>query len=70
VILHLGEVGLAWGAVPVAAYPSEVGVPPEALHEVLDVGDLLQLAEHESPEVPFGVVDYGPPRAVSVEAGP
>jgi len=67
---HLGIMGLAGGFVPVAAGRSEVGVAPEALDEVLDVWDLLYLAEHEGSEVPFGVVFYWSSRAVSVEAGP
>ena len=46
-LLHLGEVGLAWGPVSVSADLSEVGVPPEAFQQVIDVGYLLYLAEHE-----------------------
>ena len=68
--LHLAEVGLAGGPVSVSADLSEVGVPSEAFHQVLDVWDLLYLAEHEGSEVPFGVVFYWSSRAVLVETGP
>ena len=43
-LIHLAERGLAGGPIPVAAYVSEVRVPPESLHQILDAGDLLQLA--------------------------
>ena len=62
--------GLAGGPVPVSTHFSQVGVSSEAFDEVLDVGYLLQLAEHESPEIPLGLVLHGPSGAVSVEAGP
>jgi len=69
-LLHLGEVGVAGGPVPVAAYLSEVGVASEAFDEVLDVGYLLDLAEHQGLEVPLGVVLYGSPGAFGVEVCP
>ena len=62
--------GLARGLVTVSAGFSEVGVASEAFDEVLDVGDLLQLAEHQRPQVPFGVVLYGSSGAFCVEVGP
>ncbi len=62
--------GLAGGPVPVSADFSEVGVSSEAFDEVLDVGYLLELAEHQGLEVPFGVVLYWSSWAVSVEVGP
>jgi len=68
--LHLAEMGLGGGLVSVSADPSEVGVPLEALHQVLDVGYLEELAEHEGFEVPLGLVLHGPPRAFSVEVCP
>ena len=69
-LLHLAEVGFAGGPVAVSASPSEVGVASEAFHKVLDVGYLLELAEHEGPEVPLGVVFYWSPWAVDVEVCP
>ncbi len=69
-LLHLAEVGVAGSPVPVAAGVSEVGIPSEAFDEVLDVGYLVQLAEHEGPEVPLGVVLYGSTGAFGVEVCP
>jgi len=63
-------VGLAGSPVTLTADPSEVGVPFEAFYEVLDVGYLLELAEHQCLEVPLGVVLYWSSWAVFVEAGP
>ena len=62
--------GVAGGLVPVSAGVSEVGVASEAFDEVLDVGDLLELSEHEGPEVPFGIVLYGSSGSFGVEACP
>ena len=53
------EVSLGGCFVLVSAGVSDVGVSSEAFDEVPYVGDLVQLAEHEGPEVPFGVVFYG-----------
>ena len=69
-LLHLGEVGLAGGPVPVSADSSKVGVSSEAFHQVLDVGYLLELAEHQGPEIPLGVILYGSSGAFGVEIGP
>jgi len=69
-MLHLGEVGFAWCLVTVAADLSEAGVSSQPLHQVFDVGDLLELAEEEGSEVPLGVVLYGSAGAFSVEACP
>ena len=69
-LLHLREVGFAGSPVTVSADLSEVWVSSEAFDEVLDVGYLLQLAEHQGPEVPFGVVLYGSSWAVAVESCP
>ena len=38
--------------------------------KVLDVGYLEELAEHQGPEVPLGVVLYGSPGAFGVEVCP
>jgi len=65
--LHLAEMGLAGGSVTVAADTPEVRGPPEALHQILDVGDLLQLPEHKRPQIPLGLIYHGPSRTVSVE---
>jgi len=46
--LHLGEMGLAGGFVPVAASRSEVGVASEALHQVQPVMEELPPA----PQLP------------------
>jgi len=54
----------------VAAHPSEARAPPEALHQVLNVWNLLRLAEHEASEAPLGVVFDGSPPASCVEARP
>jgi len=61
---------LAGGPVTVTAGPPQVGVPLEALHQVLDVGYLLELAEHQGPEVPLGVVLHWSSWACLVEACP
>ena len=62
--------GLAGGPVSVAAGPPQVGVSPEALQLVLDVGDLLELSEHQGFEVPLGVVLYWSSCAFGVETDP
>ena len=69
-LLHLGEVGLAGCQLAVSAGLSEVGVSSQPLHQVLDVGYLLQLSEQQGSEVPFGVVLYWSPRAALVQPGP
>ena len=62
--------GLAGDVAPVSAYPAEVRVASEAFHEVLDVGYLEELAEHQGFQVPFGVVFDGSAWAVFVEVCP
>ena len=69
-LLHLAKVGVTGGHVTVTAGPPQVGIPPEALHPVFDVGYLLELAEHEGFEVPLGVVLDGSSGAFGVEACP
>jgi len=43
----------------VAAGVSEVGVSSEAFDEVLHVGYLEELAEHQGLQIPFGLVFDG-----------
>ena len=69
-LLHLGEVGFAGGPITVTAYMPQVGVPPEAFDEVLDVGYLLELSERQGPEIPLGLVFYWSSWAVFVEVCP
>jgi hypothetical protein len=69
-LLHLGEVGLGGGLVPVSAGVSEVGVAFEAFDEVLDLGYLEELAEQQGFEVPFGLVFYGSSGFFCVEVFP
>ena len=42
--------------VTLTAYPPQVGVPSEALHQVLDVWDLFELSEHQGSEILLGVI--------------
>ena len=56
--LHLGEVGLYGRLLSVSAHLSEVGVSLEAFDQVLHVGYLEELSEHEGSEIPLGVVFY------------
>lgn len=67
---HLGEVGLAWGPVPVAAGPPQVGFAPEPLDQVPHVRDLQQLAEHQGPQVPLRAVLDRPPGSITVQPYP
>ena len=64
------EVGVAGGLVPVAACLPQVGIPSEAFDEVLDLGYLEDLSEHEGPEVPLGLIFDGSPGAFGVEVRP
>ena len=68
--LHLREVGFCGGLVPVAAIVSEVGVSSEAFDEVLHAGYLVQLAEHQGLEVPFGRVFDGSSGSFGVQVFP
>ena len=68
--LHLGEVGFGGCFVPVSAGVSEDGVAFEAFDEVLDVGYLEELSEHEGFEVPFGLVFDGSSGSFDVEVFP
>jgi len=68
--LHLGEVGLTGSHVAVSADLAEVGVPPEPLRQVLHVGYLEELSEHQRPEVPLRPVDHWSTGALGVEPGP
>ena len=43
---------------------------PDRAREVLDVGYLEELAEHQRLEVPLGVVLHSPPGAFCVEVCP
>jgi len=63
-------VGVAGSLVPVAACLSEVGIPSEAFDEVLHVGYLEELAEHEGFEVPFGLVFDGSSGSFGVQVFP
>ena len=58
------------GLVMVSAGFSEDGVALQALHQVLDVGYLEELSEHEGFEVPFGVVFDGSSGSFCVEVFP
>ena len=53
--------GVAGGLVTVSAYPPQVGVSPEALHQVLDVGDLLELSEFRALRSHSGLYSTGLP---------
>ena len=68
--LHLAEVGLGWCAITVATDPAQVRIPLEALDQVLHVWNLFQLAEHQGPQIPFGVVLDWSSGAVSVQPYP
>ncbi len=68
--LHLAEVGFGGGFVSVSAGFSEDGVAFQALHQVLDVGYLMELAEHEGFEVPFGLVFDGSSGSFGVKVFP
>jgi len=60
--LHLAEVGLGWNFILISADAAEVGVSPQPFHQILYVGDLLQLTEHKSPQVRLWAVLHRPSR--------
>jgi len=62
--------GLGGCAITVAADPAQVRIPLEALDQVLHVWNLFQLAEHEGPQIPFGVVLDWSSGALFVEVFP
>ena len=68
--LHLQEVGFCGSLVPVAAGVSEVGVALQTLDQILHVGYLEYLSEHEVFQIPFGLIFYGSSGAFGVEAFP
>jgi len=57
-------------AITVAAGVSEAGVSSEAFDQVLHLGYLEELADHEGFEVPLGLVLYGSSGAFFVEVFP
>jgi len=54
----MGEVDLARSQVAVAVDLSRVGVPSKVFDEILDMGYLLELAEHQVFKILLGLVLY------------
>jgi hypothetical protein len=54
----MGEVDLARSQVAVVVDLSRVGVPSKVFDEILDMGYLLELAEHQVFQILLGLVLY------------
>jgi len=69
-LLHLAEARLSGDSVAVAAGVSQEAVSSEPLHQVLEVGYLLQLPQHERSEVALRVVLHRPSSAFTLQPFP
>lgn len=67
---HLAKVSLGWNISAVSAYAAKVRVPPQSLHQILHVGDLLQHPEQQSPQIPLWIIHHWPAWTILMKAKP
>ena len=59
-LLHLAKMRFGGRLALVAANPSEVPVSFQPLNQIFHVGDLLQLPQHQRPQIPLRIVPHRP----------
>src|SRR5271157_3468062 len=69
-LLHLAEVGFSRHSLAVAAGRPHLPVSSEPLDQVFDVRYLLQLTQHQSPQVTLRIILHRSPCALNVQTLP